>query len=555
MIQTKENPSPRRTQSRTHVLHTVQEKENLKRISFVSLHVLRLPPAPRTARGARAVQGGQKPLFALLILILASLACNVAMDGKPTPEPSPVSVKLTSTPLALPSPTPAPTSKVEASATETPVVEPAADSIPEHHWASRSFADPETVADPDMADGEPDVTECGDTLRAWAPPTSTNPAILTLTYTAPLLPTQVNIVQSGNPGGILRVEVLDSASGLGRLIYEGEKEKRIPSEKCPDTLSLPVKTDFAVDTIIVTIAASDSPTQIDAVELVGSLPAFVDVPMFWQVSIPSDDPPAEFGLPGGIAVDNLGNFHLAEGAHGVYTYDVEGNPVKTIPASSNSDLTDVTADLFGNLIVTDSGYGRFIVLSPKGAQIVAGGDDFAAKGPFAVALSPQDGNLYLLDEARIRLYTSDTATYLRDLPLEPGSYNGLAFDTEGNLYTASLYGESVLKIDPSNGEILDTLGVPALAKTTSRDLALDEAGNIYVLVNSSPGDTAVYMLDPHGNLLKRFVRLVYQPPEGERPEGVLFDPLSLAVTPDGRFLVVCDAFGNTTFLTAFKLSD
>jgi DNA-binding beta-propeller fold protein YncE len=148
------------------------------------------------------------------------------------------------------------------------------------------------------------------------------------------------------------------------------------------------------------------------------------------------------------------------------------------------------------------------------------------------------------------------AEFLRDLPLEAGAYYGIAFDTAGNLYLAEQYSASVLKLDPFNGEVLDTLGVPALVNTTPRDLALDDDGNIYVLVNSSPGDAAVYMLDPRGNLLKRFGRLVYQPPEGERDEAAtLFDPISLAVTPDGRFLVICDATQDITYLTAFNIKD
>jgi DNA-binding beta-propeller fold protein YncE len=282
----------------------------------------------------------------------------------------------------------------------------------------------------------------------------------------------------------------------------------------------------------------------------------LDLPVFWRISIPSEAPPQEFGMPGGIATDGQGNIHVAEGAHGIYSYDVEGNQIRSISSPSNSNLTDVSTDAFGNLIVTDSGYGWFIVLSPSGEQIVAGGEDFDDDGPFAVAVSPADGNLYLRDEARIRVYTSDTAEFLRDLPLESGAYYGMAFDTAGNLYLAEQYSASVLKLDPSSGEVLDTLGMLALANTTPRDLALDEDGNIYVLVNSSPGDAAVYMLDPRGSLLKRFGRLVYQPFEGERQEAAtLFDPISLAVTLDGRFLVVCDAMQDRTYLTAFNIKD
>jgi sugar lactone lactonase YvrE len=298
------------------------------------------------------------------------------------------------------------------------------------------------------------------------------------------------------------------------------------------------------------------PTQTAGVEPGEDQPAIADLPVFWRVSIPSQDPPEEFGLPGGITAGNLGNIQLAEGAHGIYTYDVEGNLLKTIQSPEHSNLTDVTTDAFGNLIVTDSGYGWFIVLSATGEQIVAGGEEFDDDGPFSVAVSPVDGNLYLRDKERIRVYTSDTAEHLRDLPLDSGAYFGMAFDSAGNLYLAEQYSASVLKLDPANGKLIDTLGVPALADSTPRDLALDDQGNIYVLVNFSPGDAAVYMLDPQGNLLKRFGQLIYEPPEGQRQDGgALFDPISLAVTQDGRFLVICDAYEDITYLTAYNIKD
>lgn len=490
-----------------------------------------------------------KKTFALFTLLLASLACNATLGGEPTPKPAPITLEQPPTASVSPPLTPG-SLTLENLTPDTPTLTPETpatskpDTVLEHQWPIRSFADPESAADPDMADGKPDVVECGDTLRAWAPASLENETILTLTYHAPVTPTQVNLVLSaGSPANIRRIELQSSISGLGKVIHEGELSA---GAECPQTLSIPAQADFTADIVIVTFAPSAAPAQIDAVELVGRLPYFVDLPVFWRIRVPG---------AGGMSVDGSGNLTLAAGKNGLFTYDLEGNQILQIPALPESDLIDVAADSFGNLILADQSKNSFSVISPRGMQLTAGGENFSWDSPRAVAVNPQDGNLYLLDETRIQVYTGDTAKHLRDLPIDSSLSAGLAFDPAGSLYTTSQGEAAVVKLDPQTGEILDTLPLSqsAQVETSPTDLAIDAAGNLYVLFNTSPGNLAIYMLDPRGNLLKQFGRLVYSP-EGSVP-GHFFDPRAIAVTPDGRFLFVCETFEGWSLLTAFNIKD
>jgi hypothetical protein len=108
------------------------------------------------------------------------------------------------------------------------------------------------------------VTNCSDPiLPTWALPASDQPQALTLTYTTPLLPHQVNLFLVGNPQQILCVEVVNSLTGLGRLIYDREHpEVKLPDGKtCPVQVSIPANLDFEVDTIIVHTDAAKTPSK------------------------------------------------------------------------------------------------------------------------------------------------------------------------------------------------------------------------------------------------------------------------------------------------------
>lgn len=489
-------------------------------------------------------------LFFISVLVVTAISCGASIKTVKSTSIAPnlTPTIISTTPVApiksIPLPTMIPTSSI----IQNPRIR--------RLWAVNATTDL-LSSEPEMAIGSPDVEECGNSFRSWhnlQPQDNFTEYSLNLTYPFAVLADEINIVISGNPGGSIRVEVLDSTSGLGDEVFTG---KATTSGKCPGIFTIPIEVENAVDTVILTFNNNDQPIQIDAVELVGTLNGFIDQPVFWRIPIPADslsDPDSQF--PGGIAADRLGTLFLANGRNGLYRYDVEGNLLQAYSVPDQSNLTDVAVDRFGTLVVADNVYQWFVTLLFDGTQLNTGGDDFAWNYPKEVAISPYDGNIYLLDEteevSRIRVYTSDTAEWIRDIYLESrglDGYKGLAFDADAVLYTIDQYEAVILKLDLVSGDILDAIGYLSLTRTSKQDFALDDAGNIYVLMSTSPDENAVYVLDPQGNLIKRFGKLNYD--GSEWGEGTFQFPVGIAVTGDGRFVFICE----NGFLTAYRFEE
>ena len=59
-----------------------------------------------------------------------------------------------------------------------------------------------------------------------------------------------------------------------------------------------------------------------------------------------------------------------------------------------------------------------------------------------------------------------------------GAANGIFFDLDDNLYVANVYGQTISKLDPETGEILDRLG-PAEGVFSADDLTFDSDGTLF----------------------------------------------------------------------------
>ncbi|MCP4426976.1 MAG: hypothetical protein GY803_21000 [Chloroflexi bacterium] len=141
-------------------------------------------------------------------------------------------------------------------------------------WASFAFASSE-YGNPDwaasQATGAPDtlVKECADLPTAWASLDSDTAEWIELTYDIPVIPTEINIIQTHSPDQVVRVELVDM-TGDYREIYTGEPANLW--DECPYTLSIPVYVKYEVVGLKISIDQSIIPTtwnEIDAVELVG----------------------------------------------------------------------------------------------------------------------------------------------------------------------------------------------------------------------------------------------------------------------------------------------
>jgi len=472
-----------------------------------------------------------KLFFIHTVLLLACAAC--------TPAPSPNTPQPPSAP-PVPTASPLPTAVVMASPTpETPSL------TAKTYWAMSSFSD-STTADPDWANGEPDVTDCSEpVLPVWSPSAGDQPETLTLAYPVPVLASQLDIYYIGQPGEIIRVEAQNSLSGLGRLLFDAqETPPNLPDEtQCPARLSLPVHVDFEVDLVILTVTGSPKPVQIDAVGLTGELRGYLDLPVLWRVPLAN--------TPVSLAAGKDGLIYVITEPNGLYAYDTEGNQLKKFQVPSEALLTDITTASSGNLLVVDEGYGWFILMSPEGEHLTIGGSDLRGQA----AIHPSNGNFYVLKGGSILVYTEKGDLLDEMLLDETAVYSSLAFDRQSRLFVLRnpQWQPELLQLDPLTGSELDAIPLSFAnqypIEIVARDLAIDANGNFYILFQLNTGQIAVHVLDRQGNLLYRFGRLTAD--MDDWTEGAFLDPHALAVSPDGRFIVVADGWDETSYLTAF----
>ena len=132
--------------------------------------------------------------------------------------------------------------------------------------ASSQYADADWAAF--QASGAPNTPECGDHGTAWASATSSGSDWLRLHYATAVRPVEVHIVQTYNPGQIVRVELLDAA-GRSHPVYAAAPQTL---ETCPYTLSIRVEdADYRAVDVLITLDQSSGQgwNEIDAVEMVG----------------------------------------------------------------------------------------------------------------------------------------------------------------------------------------------------------------------------------------------------------------------------------------------
>lgn len=120
-----------------------------------------------------------------------------------------------------------------------------------------------------QAAGEPDTEECGDYVTAWASAQSNSVEELVLEFRYPVIPTEVNIYQTYNPGSIVAVDLV---SETGDIIELEDSADPLGNTPCPGVFSFEIEgVDEAVMGVIIHLDQSEIANwnEIDAVELVG----------------------------------------------------------------------------------------------------------------------------------------------------------------------------------------------------------------------------------------------------------------------------------------------
>ena len=143
---------------------------------------------------------------------------------------------------------------------------------PLRQWASAATASSEygtTDWSAAQATGAPNA-ECGDDKRAWASATTGGQEWLELTYSTPVIPTEIKIHQSYNPSQIVEVDVI-ALDGAQHVVWTGQAAQMAD---CPYLMTIPLSNQYPSPVIGVRLVFDQSIlgldwNEIDAVELVG----------------------------------------------------------------------------------------------------------------------------------------------------------------------------------------------------------------------------------------------------------------------------------------------
>jgi len=426
-----------------------------------------------------------------------------------------------------------------------------------------------------QAAGAPDtiIDECEDATTAWASAGSDTVEWIELGYDTPVIPTEINIIQTHSPDQVVQVEVIDTQGGY-HTVYTGTPENLW--EQCPYTLAIPIEVDYEVNALKITIDQSViDPTwnEIDAVELVGHS-AGADISespsetgttegVLWRAGGERGTDDGQIGGVDGMHATADGMVYIADETFGVRVLDAtDGALIRLIDHEDLWQPTDVQVAPDGNIYVGDWGANQVFGFSPDGVLLYQFGEDgngpgqFGIFSPVALAISP-DGEIYVLDDnetdaeedfTRVQVFSAD-GIYLREFRIDE-EYSGteeMDFGPDGNLYILDWLDDIILKYAP-DGTLLASFGEEALSWTGPQDIAIDDAGNFYIAVWTPD---SVIKLDADGNLVAQFGVGVE---DGEKPwaEGEFYSISGVAVNPDGSRVFASDWSSYYAYITAFE---
>jgi beta-lactamase regulating signal transducer with metallopeptidase domain len=127
---------------------------------------------------------------------------------------------------------------------------------------------PKRAWGPEQATGAPDTSEAGDLQTAWASLTEDGQdEWLLLEYAEPVIPKEVHVYETYNPGALYRVTAF-KLDGTEVEIWKGPDPTPAGSDK--GVSKIPVKVDFKTNRIKIYLASKDVPgwNEIDAVGLI-----------------------------------------------------------------------------------------------------------------------------------------------------------------------------------------------------------------------------------------------------------------------------------------------
>ncbi len=218
----------------------------------------------------------------------------------------------------------------------------------------------------------------------------------------------------------------------------------------------------------------------------------------------------QFNEPWGVAVDQAGQIYVSDTWNGrIQVFDAEGRFLRKwgIFNTTNGELGDANAlfgprgiaiDLEGNLLVADTGNKRIIRFTAEGEplQQIGGGGVVTGRfeEPVGVAVSPQDGSVYVADTWNRRIQKlSPTLEFIAEWPA-PGwesqeIFNKpyLAVANNGDLYATDpqLYRVVVYAADGQLKASFGTFGTGANNFDLPTGIAIDPETDVVLVADAN----------------------------------------------------------------------
>lgn len=224
---------------------------------------------------------------------------------------------------------------------------------------------------------------------------------------------------------------------------------------------------------------------------------FSDIPAntIYQLTPPATI--AEFRMPSGnsngLDSDSDGLLLAAEHGNRRISRTMAGGTVVDVATMYMGDRlnspNDIAVHSDGTIYFTDPPYGispgdqelsfNGVFRVPTAGGLVAEWEGDLASRPNGIALSPDEGTLYVADTAagEVRAYVLTAGSLTNEMVFTdatPGA-DGMAVDTEGNLYVTTAEG---VKVFASDGSLWGTIAVPRIPANCA--FGRPEASTLYI---------------------------------------------------------------------------